>query len=332
MRRFYLDDGPGERRGVVTLEGLPERLLIERPADDPATRLGARSIARVRRIERAFSSAFLALPGGGEALLALREGGPRLPEGAAVEIDIKAEPREGKLAVARLIGEASGEPRLIEPGPGLADELRRQMHEDGEIVTGKAARQAADLAAEAAMAVVHALPGGGSIAIEPTRALTAIDVDLGNAGGEAKKAARRANLEALAAGARLLRLKGLGGLAVFDLVGKGHDAPALMAAARAAFGPDNPGVAMDPVSRFGTMTIVLPRRRAPLDLNTPAARAGMLLRMVEREALADPGGRIEGRGEAAVVEAARAGLAGLNARFGGRLSLAVGPGLEARSL
>ncbi|MDB5440459.1 MAG: RNA-binding protein [Caulobacteraceae bacterium] len=333
-RRFYLDDGPGERRGVVTLDGYPERLLIERPGELASLKLGARSVARIRKIERTFSSAFLALPGGGEALLALREGGPKFTEGAAIEVEIGGEAREGKLAKARLIGEASGEPRLIQSGPSLMDDLRHLAGEEGEIVTGRAARSVADLAAEAAMAVVHALPSGGSIAIEPTRALTAIDVDLGNAAGEAKKAARRANMEALADGARLLRLKGLGGLVVFDLVGKGHDAVALMVAARAAFTPDNPGAAIAPISRFGTMEVSLPRRRAPLDLTTPMARAGMLLRMVEREALADPGGRIEGAGDPAVVEAAKAGLAGLNARFGGRLSLrgAVGGKLEARAL
>ena len=60
--------------------------------------------------------------------------------------------------------------------------------------------------------------GGGDIAIEPTRALTAIDVDLSDRkGGDAKRVTRQANLAALGMAARLLRLKGLGGIVVIDL-------------------------------------------------------------------------------------------------------------------
>ena len=53
-------------------------------------------------------------------------------------------------------------------------------------------------------------------------------------------------------------------IVVLDLVGRGHDGNALMAAARAAFGPDNPGVSIGPVGRFGTMELSLPRRARPL--------------------------------------------------------------------
>ena len=70
------------------------------------------------------------------------------------------------------------------------------------------------------------------IAIEPTRALTAIDVDLSDRkGGDAKRVTRQANIAALGMAARLLRLKGLGGIVVIDLVGRGHDGHALLAAA-----------------------------------------------------------------------------------------------------
>ena len=57
---------------------------------------------------------------------------------------------------------------------------------------------AADAEAEA-LEIVHPLPGGGDIAIEPTRALTSIDVDLGERKGQdSKRAARHANLAAIA--------------------------------------------------------------------------------------------------------------------------------------
>jgi Rne/Rng family ribonuclease len=174
------------------------------------------------------------------------------------------------------------------------------------------------------------LPGGGRIWIEPTRALTAVDVDLGGrAAGPPKKAARAANLEALAEAARALRLKGLGGLVVIDLVGRAHDPSALLTAARNAFAPDNPGVALGAVSRFGTLELTIPRRARPVvevltdetGEATPLTQGLALLRALEREALADPGGRFVGIAPEPLVEAARAALGPLNGRVGARLDL-----------
>ena len=70
-RSLFLDRGIGETRGVVLLDGRPERLLIERDGDDQATRLGARHVARVRKVEPAFASAVVDL-GGVEALVSFK--------------------------------------------------------------------------------------------------------------------------------------------------------------------------------------------------------------------------------------------------------------------
>ena len=132
------------------------------------------------------------------------------------------------------------------------------------IVTSADARAVADAAQEAVLAEIHPLPGGGSLSLEPTRALVAVDVDLGaGAGATVKRAARAANLAAIGEAARLLRLKGLAGLVVIDLVGRGHDGAAMLAAARPAFMPDQPGVAIAPLGRFGTLELTLPRRETP---------------------------------------------------------------------
>jgi Ribonuclease G/E len=178
--------------------------------------------------------------------------------------------------------------------------------------------------------VIHRLPGGGDIAIETTRALTSIDVDLGDRKAQdSKRAARQANLAALAEGARLLRLKGLGGLVILDLVGRGHDGAALLAAARIAFAPDNPGVAIGPVGRFGTMELSIPRRTRPLsdDLQradgalTDRALAQRLARQIETEAQAQPGARIVASCAPPVGAAAAPLLRLLIERFGARLSI-----------
>ena len=330
-RRFaYLDRGIGESRGVVTLDGLPERLLIFRDGDLPALAPGARSVARVVRIDRAFPAAFLALPGGVEAMLPIRPEMERLVEGQAVEIDIKTEPRRGKLATARFIAAGHGAPQLLEAGPSLEDDLRFLVRDGDEIVTGPEAREMADLAEEEALAAVHALPGGGSVAIEPTRALVAIDVDVGaRPGGDSKRVTRQANLAALAASARLMRLKGLGGLVVIDLAGRGHDGRAISEAARLAFQPDNPGVAMGAISRFGTIELTIPRRHAPVlerlqdeqGRLTPQTGALRLVRALEREGASSPGARLKGLASPSVVSAFAAFDARLADRLGRRFAI-----------
>jgi len=324
-RRFYLDRGIGETRAVVMLDGRPERLMIQRDGDDPAAAAGARGVARVKKVDRALGTAFLELAGGGPAVLPLKPDMERVKEGQAVEVEIRSEARKGKSAVVRLIGPAEGAPRLLEAAPDLAAELRA-LARDAPVIEDARAREAGDEAQAEALEIVHTLPGGGSIAIEETRALVAVDVDVGERpGSDSKRVTRQANLAALGAGARLLRLKGLGGLVIFDLAGRGHDGAALLAAARAAFGPDNPGVAISPISRFGTMELTLPRRRrSVLEVlrERPALTAALsLLRALEREGRAQPGARLVAECASAVAEAARPYEAALADRLGRRFEI-----------
>jgi Ribonuclease G/E len=331
-RRAYLDRGLGETRGVVTLDGRPERLLIRRNDDEPRLLLGARLVARLVSLEPALGTAFLDLGGGAEAILPFKPDA-RPVRGQAVEIEIRGEPRRGKLAVTRFIGPAEGAPRLVSEAPDLIADLKALSH-GATLVEGLAARQVADDAEAEALEILHPLPGGGEIAIEPTRALTAIDVDLADRkGGEAKRVTRQANLAALGMAARLLRLKGIGGIVVIDLVGRGHDGNALMAAARAAFAPDNPGVAIGPVGRFGTMELSLPRRARPLverlcrDDGALSDRtlAQRLIRRLQAEAAAQPGARLQAVCAPAVAQAAAPLAILLAEQIGARFSIAPDP-------
>ncbi|MDO9337542.1 MAG: ribonuclease E/G [Caulobacter sp.] len=333
-REAFLDRGVGETRGVVTLDGRPERLLIQRDGDAPALMGGARSVARVRSVEAAFNSVFLDMPDGAEAIAPLRSDAPKPVRGASVEVEIRGEARRGKLANAWLLGEGQGEPRLLSPAPSVEDELR-QLAKVEMVTMGQEAREAADEAEAEAMAVVHPLTGGGSLAIEPTRALTAIDVDTGErTGGDSKRVSRAANLAAITAAARLLRLKGLGGLVVIDLAGRGHDGTAILAAVRAAFSADNPGVAIGPVSRFGTLELTIPRRRQPvlerlLDPEgrlTPQSAALRLARLIEQQGRADPGGRLAALCAPSVADAFQGLQPALAGKLGGRFTVAAQAG------
>lgn len=339
VRESFLDRGIGEARGVVTLDGRPERLIVRRYDDDPRLLLGARLAARVESLEPALGSAFLDLGGGAQAILPFKSDAKPV-RGAMVEVEIRGEPRRGKLAVARALGPADGAPRLLAPAPDLIEVLRAIVR-DVEPAEGAVAREVADEAEAEALEVLHPLPGGGTLAVEPTRALTAIDVDLGERkGSDAKRVTRQANLSALAEAARLLRLKGLGGIVVIDLVGRGHDGQALLAAARAAFAPDNPGVAIGPVGRFGTMEISLPRRTRPLieqlcrDDGRPSDRtlAQRLVRRLEAEALAQPGARLVAACAPDVATAAAPLAEMLKQRIGARFALSPEPSLARERL
>ena len=328
-RRLFLDVGVGETRGVVAAAGGPERLLIVRDGDSAAQALGARLVARIRKVERASALAFLDLGSGPDAVLNLRPEMGRLPEGQALEVEIRGEARGDKGANVRLIGPAEGPVRLLAAAPTLIEQLQAAAPR-ATIITGSAARRAADEAQDEALQTVFALPGGGSVAVERTRALTAIDVDLGDRpGAEAKRAARQVNLAAIATAARVLRLKGLGGLVVFDMAGRGHDGPALLAAARAAFAADNPGVALGPISRFGTLELTVPRRARPVidvlaDHNgepSVQTQALALVRALEREAVADGGARLVASASPSVARAAAPLVETLKGSVGGRVSV-----------
>jgi Ribonuclease G/E len=337
QRRLFLDRGIGETRGVVTLDGRPERLLIRRDDDEPRLGLGARLVARVANVEPAIASAFLDLGGGLEAILPFKSD-ERPVRGAALEIELRSEPRDGKLAVARAIRAGEGSPRLLAAPPDLRDVLQ-MLAKDAAVIEGGEARAVADEAEAEALETIHPLPGGGTLAIEPTRALTAIDVDLGERkGADAKRVTRQANLTALAESARLLRLKGLGGLVVLDLVGRGHDGHALLAAARIAFAPDNPGVSIGPVGRFGTMELSIPRRARPVleqlrradGAPNDRALAQRLIRRLEAEAAAHPGARLTAACAPAVAAAAQPLGRVLAERIGARFTITPEPARASR--
>jgi Ribonuclease G/E len=329
-RRAFLYKGVGETVGVITLDGRPERLFVSWPTDDLLDAEGVRGVARVKKIEKAFASAFVQLPGGQDVILPLRPDMPPLVEGGLVEIEIKTASRRDKVAVARFVAEGQGEPRVIEAAQTIEERLRHLV-KAGSPTTGEKALLAVEEAEADALTIVFALPGGGDIAVEPTRALTAIDVDLGGReGADSKRAARQANMAAFSVAARTLRLKGLGGIVVFDLVGRGHDGPALTTAARNAFAPDNPGVGVGGISKFGTLEMIVPRRAPPIldrlltEVGTPNPRhvARRLARALEREGRADPGGRLLGRCAPAVAEAFLSELdAGVAERLGRRFAI-----------
>lgn len=320
-RRLYLDESGVERRGVVTLDGRPERLLLERAGEGPALEVGERLRARLVRRDPGLGLVFLESEAG--ASLVCRQA-PAVSEGASLLVEVAAPRRRDKAPVVRLVAEdaaapsspASLETRLAALAPGAA------------IFRGAEALAAADEAEAEALEVEHPLPGGARLYIEPTRALVAIDVDVGGAGGaDPKRSALRVNLTALSAAARLLRLKGLAGLVALDLAGKGGDGKTILEAARRAFAADGPEVSIGALSRFGVLELVLPWRATPLaerlcepgGLLTSTSLACRLLRQVEHTA--GPGARALARCAPEVATEAERLAPLLAARIGARFTI-----------
>jgi ribonuclease E len=113
------------------------------------------------------------------------------------------------------------------------------------------------------------LPSGGSIVIDPTEALVAIDVNSGRTSkkGDFEESIFLANMEAAEELARQLRLRDLGGLIVVDFIdmrNKKHIRE-VEKQVKAAMKRDKAKVDISRISRFGLMQISRQKMGAPIE-------------------------------------------------------------------
>lgn len=278
----FLDDTPGEVRGMVARDGWFERLIIQREDDPPQHRLGARCVGRVMEVEAGYRAAFVDMgvenaPG----FLPLTKAAT-VREGDRIEVVVTAEPRERKGPALRLIGPGQGAPRLLAPGPDVAT-LLAQWASGVEVQTGLAAIQASWDAEEEALGQGDFFAEHGiDLAVQRTRALISVDIDYAHLPGrDARKGRERANREGLKHAARLIRLAHWGGLVAIDLVGANLNPDAVMTAARSAF--DGDGAVFGPLSRFGLLQLALPWGRTPIEdrLNDRDRRPSDMTRAID---------------------------------------------------
>lgn len=200
-----------------------------------------------------------------------------------------------------------GAPILIDD-PGVAASCRSFLGTRGHLVTaawdGVLDTEIAGLAEPAVP-----LPGGGMLHIEPTRALVAIDVDIGagTAARQGKAAAQgAANRAMLPELARHIRLRNLSGAILVDFAG-------LSPRRRTALGPDlEAALRADDLrprllgfTALGLAEIVRPRIHPPLHekLAGPHAAGLAALRAMAAEIAASPGRPLALRASPQVVNA-----------------------------
>lgn len=149
-----------------------------------------------------------------------------LPQGAGLILRSGATPdeadaiRDDILAMSELaravLADATGGPELLVEGDGPHALAWREWTGPAEVDAEPGGFERHEIAEriEALRAPTVALPGGGSMVIEPTTALVAVDV---NTGGDTSPAAGlKANIAAFRDLPRQLRLRGLGGQIVID--------------------------------------------------------------------------------------------------------------------
>lgn len=262
----YLDETPGETRGIIETDNVYQHLIIRRDDDPLALCLGARSVGRVRNVQPAYGGAFIDLPGDGGHPAFLKLGKVPVLEGQAVEVEVTTEPREDndKGAVVRLIGPADGDPRLLAPGPTVGERLAL-LAPGAEVITGWEATQASFYAEEDARTADYIFGSTRlDVSVQRTRALIAVDIDYTHEPGRnVRKLREQTNIRGMAEAARMIRLNGWGGLVVIDFAGTQLNTEVLLAEARKAFA--DPQTVFGPFSRFGTLQLSLPWTVTPLE-------------------------------------------------------------------
>lgn len=132
--------------------------------------------------------------------------------------EIAADIAETRALAEAVTADLAGGPELLLAAPGPHDEAWRDWPEPApdEVAEGADAftRHGVDEMVDALLSPLVPLPGGGHMAIEPTRALIAVDV---NTGADTSPAAGlKANIAAARDLPRQLRLRGLGGQVTVD--------------------------------------------------------------------------------------------------------------------
>ncbi|MFM5381554.1 ribonuclease E [Aeromonas veronii] len=150
------------------------------------------------------------------------------------------------------------------------------------------------------------LPSGGSIVIDPTEALTSIDINSSRAtkGGDIEETALQTNLEAADEIARQLRLRDLGGLIVIDFIDMTpvRHQREVENRLREAVHQDRARIQLGRISRFGLLEMSRQRLRPSLNessshicprcqgqgvIRDNESLALSILRLIEEEAMKD---------------------------------------------
>ncbi len=326
-----IDDAVGERRrALLNPLGQPFRLEIERWSERGK---------RARLDEVWWGRVKARLPGGRGWFvdLGLAQDGVIEPtkaqaivEGALLALRVKSEAYSDKGPTLSLADIAKD---VAKPGGSAF----HKAPEDDPFLRGvevvatvreQAARKEVDAAIEEAGQRVVAIPGGGDIAVDYTRAMTTIDVDAASRGGppDGDAFALELNVAAAEEAARQIGLRGVAGLLVVDFLklkdkrGQRFIIEAFQNSLAKWLGRSSEVL---PLSMLGVCECAIARRQRPLRdaLNAPAAEREALdaLREIESVGWSARGARIQARVSRAALDWLEVDSIGWKAELGNRL-------------
>ncbi|MBI5163483.1 MAG: ribonuclease E/G [Magnetospirillum sp.] len=314
--------GPGESRLALVEDGILTELALDRPELLAGAVILGRVVEAVPRLNATFVDIGQERPG-------LLDGASGRVQGQDIRVQVRADAWPGKgailhkakiddpalrVAIERAAEKAKAPALLWRPDPlermlAANPEVAAVWIDDGATFAAARSRfgdriqhhrsgavferhEVAE-AVEQALAPTVLLPGGGRISIEPTRALTAIDVDTGR---DATDAVNRRAVDEIA---RQLRLRAIGGQVVIDFVSAAYRGALykLSDALKRATAFDPVAVHVHGVTHLGLIELVRERRGPSLAELTsetalrPTARAvaHRAMRSVVAEAAHRPG-------------------------------------------
>lgn len=218
-RLLLISQTPGELRAALWRDERLTHLLIER--DDKPGLAGRILSGRVTRVDKALNAAFVALDGGLAGFLPLARA-QDLTEGDKARFRVVKPAVGGKGPQVEPVDEGARDTTVADwlknlPAPdalAASDPAWRQVFPNAAPSDWKAGEAQLIEDLEALCIRRIALPGGGSLLIEPAETLRAIDVD----SGADQRSALEINLEAAREAARQIVLRALSGLIVIDFL------------------------------------------------------------------------------------------------------------------
>lgn len=248
MKRLIIECGVAETRAALLIDDVVWKFWFGPARGDEALdffpHAGRRYAGRVKAVDQGLNAAFVVLGDGRDAFLALKKSiEAHCIDGALIDVEIKAPPRQLKGAALRFVGPLKeGAPGRLPPFQDAAVEAAETIGADADeiIIDDGAALRAlqaaefdnarhethpvslfekygADHEFEAAFEREVLLMAGGRLIIDEAHALAAIDVD--SAGLTASSPARLREKIAFAAAHEALRqvsLRNIGGHVVID--------------------------------------------------------------------------------------------------------------------
>ena len=246
-RRCVIDEAVGETRAAVYEGKALVELYTLRWSGEDAPQIGDIYVGRIHEVSKDLGAAFIDLGTEQQGFLrfTMASGAPRFQQGQYIRLSVTGERSGDKSVIVKFIETEAGVDKPYRVSRlTMQERMSKRFRDDISFETG-----AVNILDEACEREV-AIPGGGSISVERTRAMWVIDIDRGT-----QATGFDASLAACKLIAKTIRLRGIGGLIAIDFPNLRQRAQrdAVFAAMEEAFAVDPHQIKIAPLSRFGVI-------------------------------------------------------------------------------